>query len=168
MATLSSVRDELEFELRCLGKEYDPFQMDLEWFEYELSVRVVGSPSDDDEADDQINPEGSTIRGKINRKHLIDLIAELDALLSEGQVLRFEPPDLSFYLEWSRETEHVCLIVVWFDVALTPRSPDQAFPTAHTGFRFLADDRSVREFRKLLTNEFLKEPGPQTSSPLVH
>ena len=169
MATLCSVLGEIDLEFKYLSKEYDPFQVDLEWFQYEFSVSVRRIASAENEAPSEPRQlECSRIHGRINRKDFSVLLKELDAFLSEGQELRFEPYDLNFYLEWSRETEHVCLIIAWFDLALAPRGLEQPFPTAHTGFRFLAEDSSVRQFRNALAREFLGDAGPAPNSSLVN
>ncbi|HKV40242.1 MAG TPA: hypothetical protein VJX67_13605 [Blastocatellia bacterium] len=172
MATLFSIHDEIELEMRLLGAALDPFQMDLEWFEYELAIKVSHKPDVSSGAPPPGGPihERRAIRGKINRKDFGDLLAALDQLLGEGHDLRFEPYDLNFYLEWSRETEHLCLIVTWFDLGLSPRNLEQRFPTAHTGVRFIVEDGAVEDFRRDLEREFTGHSGfPDAQpEPLIH
>ena len=148
MATLSSVRGEMQLFFRLLGKSYDPFQMDLEWFEYEMCVEGRRQPAvaaEDASLDITVGvAPSSAARG----------------LESPGP-LRFEPRGLDFYFEWSRETPLVYLIVTWFDLALFPRGLDQRFPTAHGGFRFLTGADSLARFRRALEQEFV--PSERTS-----
>jgi hypothetical protein len=156
VAVLSSIKGEMQLSLRLPGKSYDPFQKDLEWFEYELTVegRLVGdSPGNAPAEASTATPVSRSARGKINRKDLNTLLAALDELTTENRPLRFEPYDLNFYFEWSHETPLVYLIVTWFDAALAPRSFDQRFPPAHVGFRFLADHDSLVGFRRALAEE---------------
>jgi hypothetical protein len=174
MAKLVSIQDDLHLSLRMLRKEYDPFQIDLEWFDYELSVKVGRRPDSGVETEDgapgpEVRLECHDISGRINGKDFRDLLAGLDELLAEGKDLQFEPYDLNFYLEWSRETEHLCLIVCWFDLGLSPRGLDHRFPTAHAGFRFLAEDDSLARFKADLESEFLSPLGAaEDSTGLVH
>jgi len=158
MATLTSINREIELSLRLIKKSLDPFQVDLEWFEYDLSIMLRRAADEgpqlrrSTERGSQI--ERHAVRGKINRKDFRELLREIDGLLNQDRPLRFEPYDLNFYFEWSRETPHVCLIITWFDLALSPRRLDQRFPTAHTGFRFLAEEDSLMQFRIALEEEF--------------
>ncbi|HUK91426.1 MAG TPA: hypothetical protein VLZ81_13560 [Blastocatellia bacterium] len=168
MAKLSSIQDDIELCFRLIGRSYDPFQVDLEWFDYELAVKVGKAPRcSDPEGDHSQAPrrECDSVSGRINTKDFKDLLACLDELLAEGKDLQFEPYDLNFYLEWTRETEHICLIVSWFDLGLSPRELDHRFPTAHAGFRFLAEDDSLARFRKELEEEFLWPADFQDVAP---
>ncbi len=151
MAVLPSVQLEMRLSLRLLGKSLDPFQQDLEWFEYEVSM-AGGSPAGDPSA---AGRESRAATGRINRKGFNDLLAALDALLAGSGALRFEPADLNFCFEWSHETPLVYLIVTWFDLAFSPRRLDQRFPSAHAGYRFLSDRDSLLAFREALEQEFL-------------
>ena len=166
MATLSSIQGEMQLSLRLLGKSYDPFQVDLEWFEYELAIvgrRLPGeAPVLETRAEDPAPPtERRSIRGKINRKDFNQLLSDLDELVERSHPMRFEPYDLNFYFEWSRETRLVYLIVTWFDLALAPRRFDRRFPSAHAGFRFLTDAGTLEQFRRALEQEFA--PSAQTA-----
>jgi hypothetical protein len=131
----------------------------LEWFKYELAVTT-------DRGSELLSPAGGTlidtsrlkcraVSGKINRKDLAILLSRLDDLIMKGQDMRYEPYDLNFYLEWRIETPHVYSIVTWFDLALTPRDLQARFPSAHVGFRFLADEDSLINFRSGVHTEFL-------------
>lgn len=157
MAVLASITGEMRLTLRLPGKRYDPFQKDLEWFEYELSVegrRTADSPDAEPvKATPSTTPLGRVTRGTINRQGLDALLRGLDQLTAENRPLRFEPYDLNFYFEWSHETPLVYLIVTWFDAALAPRRFEQRFPSAHAGFRFLAEHEAVLEFRQTLAEE---------------
>jgi len=152
VATLSSIQGEVQLSLRLLGKSYDPFQKDLEWFDYELSVegRRLADSSANEPA---TGPLSHIARGRINRKDLNALLHALDDLTTQNQPMRFEPYDLNFYFEWSHETPLVYLIVTWFDAALASRRFDQRFPSAHVGVRFLADHDSLLGFRHALGEE---------------
>ncbi len=146
----------MQLSLRLLNKSFDPFQKDLEWFQYELSVegrRLADSSAGELAADFSSEPVSRTAQGKINRKDLNALLRALDQLVAEDRPMRFEPYDLNFYFEWSHETPLVYLIVTWFDAALAPRRFDQRFPSAHVGFRFLADHSALLGFRHLLAEE---------------
>ena len=169
MALLTSIQGEMQLALRMLGKSYDPFQQDLEWFEYEVLVEgapmVVGS----EEGKFPTSAEVRRARGKFNRKELNDLLRSLDDLLDHSEPLRFEPGDLNFYFDWSHETPLVYLVVTWFDLAFASRRLDRRFPTAHAGFRFLADRESVMTFREDLEREFAPAALPRKqSSPLIN
>jgi hypothetical protein len=169
MAKLSSIQDDIQLSFHLMGKSYDPFQMDLEWFEYELTVKVgkecdAGRAVETGQSSDR-RLECNSVSGRINTKDFRDLLAGLDELLAEGKDLQFEPYDLNFYLEWTRETEHICLIVSWFDLGLSPRGFDHRFPTAHAGFRFLAEDDSLGRFRAELEEEFLSPVGLHNVTP---
>lgn len=152
MALLASVQLEMRLSLRLLGKSFDPFQADLEWFEYELSIEggapPVGAPG-------AAVVETRTATGRMNRKGFNELLRALDMLVGSGVPLRFEPADLNFYFEWSHETPLVYLILTWFDLAFSPRRLDQRFPAAHAGYRFLSDRDSLLAFREALEEEFL-------------
>lgn len=169
MAKLSSIQDDIQLSFRLTGRSYDPFQVDLEWFEYELAIKVgkEAGPCPSSETGEFAlrHRECDSVSGRINRKDFRDLLAGLDELLAEGTDLQFEPYDLNFYLEWTRETEHICLIVSWFDLGLSPRGLDHRFPTAHAGFRFLAEDGSLARFRSELEAEFLWPAGVDEPSP---
>jgi len=173
MAKLASIQDDLQLSFRLIGKSYDPFQIDLEWFEYELDVKIgkdcgAGYISEEGTAG-ETRRQCSSVSGRINAKDFRDLLSGLDELLAEGKDLRFEPYDLNFYLEWTRETEHICLIVSWFDLGLSPRGLEHRFPTAHAGFRFLAEDESLARFRTELDEEFLSPLGiHQVPSETLH
>lgn len=174
MATLTSVHGEIHLALSLLSKSFDPFQLDLEWFEYELGVeghreaaegstpRLPGPP-------ESAAVERRSVRGRFHRQDFAELLRGLDDLLEQGQALRFEPYDLNFYLEWSLETPHIYLIVSWFDLALAARRFDHRFPSAHAGFRFPTDRDSLARFRRALEEEFLpSEPRPKKPSSFVH
>jgi hypothetical protein len=160
MTKIISIKEEIALSLALLDKEYDPFQIDLEWFKYELSIMEKG-------ARDARLPESTTgtataawlehhaATGKINRKDFFTLLSGLDDLIQQGQDLRYEPYDLNFYFEWRIETQHVYSIVTWFDMALSPRTLNSRFPSAHIGFRFLADEESLSAFRLGLETEFI-------------
>jgi hypothetical protein len=174
MATLSSVNGEVELSLRLMKKSLDPFQVDLEWFEYDLSIvlhrSAVDAASLNPSAGRESHIERHAIRGKFNRKDFRELLRGIDALLNQDQALRFEPYDLNFYFEWSRETPHVCLIITWFDLGLLPRRLDQRFPTAHAGFRFLAEEDSLIQFRITAEEEFTSpgQPSNTLAAPLIN
>jgi len=160
MARLNDLQGQIALEFKLLTKEYDPFQLDLEWFKYELGATVAkvsergslatGAPTETHE-----RREGHAVTGKINRKDLAILLSRLDGLILRGQDMLYEPYDLNFYLEWKIETPHVYSIVTWFDMALSPRDSLARFPSAHLGFRFLADEDSLIDFRSAVDREFL-------------
>jgi hypothetical protein len=152
MATLRSIEGEVELSLRLIDRTFDPFQLDLEWFEYELSIKLLRRQADRDAHLPLV--EHHSGKGKINTKDLAALLRDLDALLETGDPLRFEPYDLNFYFEWSRETPRIFLIVTWFDLGLSPRSHAHRFPSAHTGFRFLTEEGSISQFREAVEEEF--------------
>ncbi len=174
MADLPSINGEIQLSLRLLGKSYDPFQKDLEWFEYELVVegreRDHAPAPEAPEAPPVPTLERRAVRGKINRKDFNELLRGLDELIKQSRAMRFEPYDLNFYFEWSHETPLVYLIVTWFDLALAPRRFDQRFPTSHVGFRFLADANSLAEFRRAVEEEFMgaAQPMERRSSTLIN
>ncbi len=169
MATLASINGEIELSLRLMKKSFDPFQVDLEWFEYDLSIMLRRGAEDGPRlgahSDRELHIERHAIRGKFNRKDFRELLREIDGLLNEDRSLRFEPNDLNFYFEWSRETPHVCLIITWFDLGLSPRRLDQRFPTAHAGFRFLAEEDSLMQFRIQIEEEFTEPQQPSNRAP---
>src|SRR5262249_28084660 len=144
-------------------REYDPFQMDLEWFKYELAIKI-NWPGEQQSAEipgeAAVRLERHAARGKINRKDLSILLAGVDDLILRGKDLKFEPYDLRFYLEWKMETEHVYSIITWFDLALLPREARRRFPSAHAGFRFLVEEASISAFRAGLEAESTS-PGPE-------
>lgn len=161
MAELHSLDGRARVHLGLLEKTLDPFQQDLEWFAYELRAEV--------------NPKAGmhaepprTARGKMNRKEFNQLLEALDALLNSSRPLRFEPADLSLYLEWSRATPLVFLIVTWVDAGPTGRSLEQRFPAVHAGLRFLTDENSVRSFRDALESEFLSLKDRPPRAARVH
>ncbi|HEV2494730.1 MAG TPA: hypothetical protein VG204_16835 [Terriglobia bacterium] len=170
MAVLVSVTGEMRLTWRLLGKSNDPFQTDLEWFAYELSVegcRPANAPGAEPIKMTSSAPPSHVTCGTINRKDLSALLSGLDLLATENRPLRFEPYDLNFYFEWSHETPLVYLIVTWFDAALTPRRFDQRFPPAHVGFRFLTSHDAVVDFRQALAEESVAaapagQPKPST------
>jgi hypothetical protein len=175
MARLVDLQGQIQLDLRILRKEYDPFQLDLEWFHYELAVTPglsserrlpMGAPTS--KPDSRLGNRAVT--GRINRKDVSILLSNLDDLILRGQDLRYEPYDLNFYLEWKIETPHVYSIVIWFDMALTPRDLQARFPSAHTGFRFLADEDSLAAFRSAVEMEFLGEApqGREEPSGLIN
>jgi hypothetical protein len=175
MAKLLALQEEIELELRLLEKEYDPFQLDLEWFKYELALKIrrSGQPSLPDtriRTKPAARLERHAARGKINRKDLADLLSGLDGLILRAQEMRFEPYDLNFYMEWKLETPHVYSIVTWFDMALSPRDLKSRFPSAHLGFRFLTEEDSLRNFRSGLEIEFIGSAPVHSSDapPLVN
>jgi hypothetical protein len=152
MATLFSIEGNVQLQIRLLRTTLDPFQQDLEWFEYELSIE---SGSADQVADAPAAAgERRSARGRINRKEFNQLLRGLGDLIEHSVALRFEPRELNFYFEWSHETPQVFLIVTWFDLALTPRTLERRFPGAHAGYRFLADRDSLRAFRMRMGAEF--------------
>lgn len=160
MARLFALQEEIELELRLLEREYDPFQMDLEWFKYELAIRIkrTGRAPAPDAGGGTANLtrlERHAARGKINRKDLFVLLSGLDDLIQRGSDLRYEPYDLNFYMEWKMETPHVYSIVTWFDMALSPRDLKSRFPSSHLGFRFLAEEDALRTFRSGVEMEFI-------------
>jgi hypothetical protein len=174
MAKIISIQQEIELSLGLLNKEYDPFQMDLEWFKYELSIRTNGT-REAGLPDSQTgratagcgNAHAAT--GKINRKDLFTLLSGLNDLIQSGQDLRYEPYDLNFYLEWRIETPHVYSIITWFDMALSPRGLNSRFPSAHIGFRFLADQDALDAFRSGLEMEFIgSTTAPTDLPPLIN
>src|SRR5215831_7280714 len=86
MATLLALQEQIELELRLLEKEYDPFQLDLEWFRYELAVNIrrdsqTAFPDAQAEIGKSARLERHTARGKINRKDLSILLSGLDGLI---------------------------------------------------------------------------------------
>ena len=158
MARLVALKEEIALELRLVEMEYDPFQMDLEWFKYELAItikRVGQAPLPEAGTGTAGRVERHSARGKINRKDLSILLSGLDGLILRGRDLLYEPYDLNFYMEWKMETPHVFSIVTWFDMALSPRDINARFPSAHVGFRFLAEEDSLRTFRSQLEMEFI-------------
>jgi hypothetical protein len=159
MARIISIQEEIELSLRLLEKEYDPFQMDLEWFKYELSIKAKRAgqtrPAEAPGGTGMPALMEHAARGKINRKDLSALLSGLDGLILRGQDLRYEPYDLNFYLEWKLETPRVYSIVTWFDMALSPRIINSRFPSTHLGFRFLTDQDSLGAFRSDLEMEFI-------------
>jgi hypothetical protein len=160
MARLHDLQAQIELEFRLLAKEYDPFQLDLEWFTYELAVTVGHgvehlTPAAGTASETRERREGHAVSGKINRKDLAILLTRLDDLIMKAQDMRYEPYDLNFYLEWKIETPHVYSIVTWFDMALSPRDSRARFPSAHLGFRFLAEEDSLLRFRSGIDAEFL-------------
>jgi hypothetical protein len=165
MAVLVSVTGEMRLTWRLLGKSYDPFQKDLEWFAYELSVegrRQAETPGTELAKGSPSAPLPSHVtRGTINRRDLNALLGGLNQLTTENRPMRFEPYDLNFYFEWSHETPLVYLIVTWFDAALAPRRFEQRFPSAHVGFRFLADHDAVLDFGHTLAEESVAAPAGQ-------
>lgn len=169
MAILASISGEMQLTLRLLSKTYDPFQKDMEWFAYELAVegrRQADSPG----AGAETGAAGYTARGQINHKDLNALLGGVEELTAGNGAMRFEPYDLNFYFEWSHETPLVYLIVIWFDLALSPRRFDQRFPSAHAGFRFLADHDALLGFRQALGDESRAaavEPEQPKSSTLL-
>jgi len=169
MARLIALQEEIELELRLLEREYDPFQMDLEWFTYELAIKIKRpEPDSAPGGGDSSRRQRHTGKGKINRKDLSILLAGLDELLDEGKDLRFEPYDLNFYMEWRLETQLVFSIVTWFDMALSPRNATSRFPSAHAGFRFLAEQDSIRTFRSDLEAECIgSKTAPGGEAPTL-
>ena len=86
MATLLALQEQIELELRLLEKEYDPFQLDLEWFRYELAVNIrrdsqTAFPDAQAEIGKWARLDRHTARGKINRKDLSILLSGLDGLI---------------------------------------------------------------------------------------
>jgi hypothetical protein len=163
MASLFSNAGDLQLNVRLLRTTFDPFQQDLEWFEYEVSVEAGFQ---NDAAEMAAEPLVRTaVRGKLNRQEFSQLLRAMDDLLDRSQGMRFEPADLKFYFEWSHETPSVYLLITWFDLALVARTLEQRFPTAHSGYRFLADRGSLREFRRQLEAE-LRRPSSIASRPV--
>ena len=152
MACLFSSAGDLQLNVRLLRTTFDPFQQDMEWFEYEVSVEG-GLQNNATEAPSEPSLR-TAVRGKVNRQEFNQLLRGFDDLLERSQSIRFEPADLKFYFEWSHETPSVYLLITWFDLALAARTLEQRFPTAHHGYRFLADRGSLREFRRRLETEF--------------
>jgi len=168
MAILASINGEVQLSMRLLSKTYDPFQKDIEWFAYELAVEGRRPP--DSPGAGVEGAVGYAARGQINRKDLNALLSGLDELTAGNGAMRFEPYDLNFYFEWSHETPLVYLIVTWFDLALSPRRFEQRFPSAHAGFRFLADHEALLGFRQAVGDESLAaavEPEQPKSSTLL-
>jgi hypothetical protein len=168
MARLVDLQEQIELNLKLLEREYDPFQLDLEWFKYELAVKVkkgghAALLDAEDKAGAPAYHQRHATRGRINRKDLSILLTALDDLIRAGEEVRFEPYDLNFYMEWKLETPHVYSIVTWFDMALSPRDLNSRFPSAHLGFRFLAEEDSLRAFRSGLATEFM--PPSAASDP---
>ncbi|HKF59098.1 MAG TPA: hypothetical protein VKJ45_26900 [Blastocatellia bacterium] len=160
MARLHDLQAQIELEFSLLAKEYDPFQLDLEWFKYELAVTVGQgvehlTPAAEAATERDCRLERQAVRGKINRKDLAILLSRLDDLIMKAQDMRYEPYDLNFYLEWKIETPHVYSIVTWFDMALSPRDLQARFPTVYAGFRFLVEEDSLLSFRAGIDAEFL-------------
>lgn len=154
MASLLSAEGDLQLDLRLLGTTLDPFQQDLEWFEYAVSVDA-GNGHVDAPTEAAAKPTLQThARGKINRKELEDLLRGMEDLAENSQSMRFEPADLKFYFEWTHETPSVFLIIVWFDLPTPARNLQQRFPMAHVGYRFLSDRDSLRRFCKQVAGEF--------------
>lgn len=175
MARLHDLQAQIELEFSLLAKEYDPFQLDLEWFKYELAVTVGQgvehlTTAAEAAAETHERPERRAVSGKINRKDLAILLARLDDLIMKAQDMRYEPYDLNFYLEWKIETPHVYSIVTWFDMALSPRNLQARFPSAHVGFRFLAEEDSLLSFRAGIDAEFLggELRGREEASGLIN
>lgn len=154
MATLQSVDGDIRLSLRMTGKSFDPFQQDLEWFEYELAAEVSPRESGESPIENRAWEKMRSAKGKINRKDFQILVDGIEGLAASGAAMRFEPYDLHFCFEWAKGTDLVFLIVTWFDLALVPRSFEQRFPTAHTGFRFLTDEEALMRFRAELEAEF--------------
>ena len=71
MATLASINREIELSLRLIKKSLDPFQVDLEWFEYDLAIVLRRSPDDAPSIsrppERESHIERHAIRGKFNR-----------------------------------------------------------------------------------------------------
>ncbi len=163
MASLLSSNGDLQLNVRLLKTTLDPFQQDLEWFEYEVSVE---GGLQDEETETSARPALHTaVQGKLNRQEFQQLLRDLDALLGPSQPMRFEAADLKFYFEWSHETPSVYLLITWFDLALSARTLEQRFPTAHNGYRFLADRESLQGFRRQLEAEF-RRPASAPSRPV--
>jgi hypothetical protein len=157
MASLLSSAGDLQLNLQLLRTTYDPFQQDLEWFEYEVSIEAGVQNGITETA---AQPEQRMVaRGKFNRQEFNRLLRDLDVLIEQSRPLRFEPADLKFYFEWSHETPSVYLLVTWFDLALAARTLEQRFPASHSGFRFLADHASLRDFRRKIESEFSRRPA---------
>ena len=153
MARLVSIDGAVILDLVLTGKFLDPFQKDLEWFEYAVSVEGRREP--EPEGSISFDEERRNVEGKLNRKEFSELLRGLDDLVAHSRAVRFEPADLNFYFEWSHETPNVFLIVTWFDLALAPRSLEQRFPSAHAGYRFLCDRSALLGFREDVEREFL-------------
>jgi hypothetical protein len=154
MASLLSSAGDLQLNVRLLRTSFDPFQQDLEWFEYEVSVEAGLA---DDTTETAAQPAIRTaVRGNFNRQEFNQLLRALDDLLDRSCAMRFEPSDLKFYFEWSHETPSVFLLVTWFDLALSARTLQQRFPAAHGGYRFLAGIESLRAFRHQVEAEFTR------------
>jgi len=153
MAKLTSIDGAVVLELALRGKSFDPFQKDLEWFEYEAAVEGRREP--EPEGSISFDEERRSVEGQLNRKEFNDLLRGIDDLIAHSKALRFEPADLNLYFEWSHETPSVFLIVTWFDLALSPRSLEQRFPSAHAGYRFLCERGALLGFREEVEREFL-------------
>jgi hypothetical protein len=172
MAILTSISGEVQLGLRLLEKSFDPFQKDLEWFEYELRAGAIpsdegagGESGEPDLAAEALFPVQHAVRGRMNRKEFNDLLHRLDELAGPGAPLRFEPADLKFYIECSHETPLVYLIIAWFDLGSGPRNPERRYPMAHAGVRFLSDAESLRIFRVALEVEFTGSSRAARPSP---
>jgi hypothetical protein len=135
MATLPSIAGDLHLSRRLVGKSYGPFQVDLEWFADELAIEGRRQSGDAPVLEPPaitpaLSVERREMRGQVNRQDLIALLRGLDELLERSRELRYEPYDLNFHFHWSRETSHIYLMMIWFDLGLAPRRFDQRFPTA--------------------------------------
>ena len=161
MAKLTSIDGAVAFDLALRGKFFDPFQQDLEWFEYEAVVEGRREPVP--EGAISLDEERRSVEGRINRKEFNELLRGIDDLVAHSRSLRFEPADLNCYFEWSHETPNVFLIVTWFDLALSPRSLEQRFPSAHAGYRFLCERGALLGFRAEIEQEFLEGRGAPAS-----
>ena len=153
MAKLSSIDGAVTLDLALRGKFLDPFQQDLEWFEYELVAEGKREP--EPEGSISFQEERRSVEGRVNRKEFNDLLRGVDELIAHSSALRFEPGDLNFYFDWSHETPNIFLVISWFDLALSPRSLEQRFPSAHAGYRFLCERGALLGFREELEREFL-------------
>lgn len=165
MAVLYSIQGEVQLSLRLLGKSFDPFQKNLEWFEYEMVVEAAPLAENDG---GRHRIERRSITGRMNRQEFNELLRGIDGLIVDSDPMRFEPFDLKFYFEWSHETPLIYLIVAWFDLALAPRTLEQRFPTAHAGFRFLTDKQSLQPFRHKLEEEFVGKSGAPKSATFIN
>jgi hypothetical protein len=161
MAGFLSSDGNLQLQMRLLATSWDPFQQDLEWFDYELFVEG-GHQSEPPELP-AAPAHRTAVRGKLNRSNFHQLVAALDDLIERSLPMRFESADLKFYLEWSREGSSVYLIICWMDLGLAPRTLEQRFPASHAGYRFLADLQSLRAFQRQLELEFTERRSAASS-----